>query len=411
MSSGLIGIMVVVLVSGLAVWFAWWREKRKQTEQRQQPWRTQPQAPITGGDQEHERSQAQPQTDEARVMSRVALPEDRPAPDWSPKHLSDMVGQAQAVQRLKPLVELSRERGEPLPHILLVGAEGTGKRTLAAVLANEMGASLVASTGPSIQNGAELMGFLTNLAERDALFIDEIHRLPRVVEELLYPAMEDFSINFVMDKGLNAQTMRIPLRPFTLIGAAEKETDVRPKLRALFPVAVALQPYSESELGAIALAFARARGMFLTSGAATLLGRFSGGSLPKLRSALRLAGRPGAAEVSETDASAALAILGHQVADSAASVPADLMQLSGTQFEVCVTGLLQRSPSTPPSSSPHRRRSCTNASRAASSSGKAVAVADQVSTTWSSRLPGRRQALAPTSVASGTSISRPVLTS
>src|SRR5713226_3429360 len=136
---------------------------------------------------------------------RLAMPEDRPAPDWSPQRLSEIVGQAQAVQRLKPLVELSRERGEPLPHILLIGAEGTGKRTLAAVLANEMGASIVTTAGPSLERGADLMGILTNLAERDVLFIDEIHRLPRAIEELLYPAMEDFSVNFVMDKGLNAR--------------------------------------------------------------------------------------------------------------------------------------------------------------------------------------------------------------
>jgi Holliday junction DNA helicase RuvB len=284
-------------------------------------------------------------TDEARIVSnvsRVPQPEDRPAPEWSPGRLSDIVGQTQAVQRLKPLVELSRERGKPLPHILLVGAEGTGKRTLAAALANEMGVAFVNTAGSSLERGADLMGIVTELAELDVLFIDEIHRLPRVAEELLYPAMEDFSLNFVLEKGLNARTMRIPLRPFTLIGSAEKGTELTPKLRALFPVTVVLQPYSESELGAIALAFGRARGISLTPGAAALLGRFSGGSLRNLRSVLQLAGRPGAAEVSEADASAALAILGHQVVDSAATVPADLMQLSGTEFEVCVTGMLQR---------------------------------------------------------------------
>src|SRR6266851_3460568 len=117
-------------------------------------------------------------TDEARVVSRVPQPEDRPAPDWSPTRLSDVVGQAQAVQRLKP-------RGRPLPHILLTGAEGTGKRTLAAVLANEMGVAFVTTAGPSLERGADLMGVLTNLAERDVLFMDQIHRLPRAAEELL----------------------------------------------------------------------------------------------------------------------------------------------------------------------------------------------------------------------------------
>jgi hypothetical protein len=210
------------------------------------------------------------------------------------------------------------------------------------VLAKEMSANVVTTAGPSLQNGVDLMGILTNLAERDVLYIDEIHRLSRAVEELLYPTMEDFSVNFVMDKGLNARTINIPLRPFTLVGTAEKVAEVMPRLRSLFPVAVVLQPYSESELSAIAHTFARARGLSLTPGAAALIGRFSGGSLRKVRSALQLAVRPGAVEVTEPDASAALAILGHQVMDGASSIPADLMQLSGTEFEVCVTGLLQR---------------------------------------------------------------------
>jgi Holliday junction resolvasome RuvABC ATP-dependent DNA helicase subunit len=261
------------------------------------------------------------------------------AADWSPKRLSEMVGQAQAVQRLKPLVELSRERAEPLPHILLIGAEGMGKRTLAAVLASEMSAAIVTMAGPSLELGHDLMTILTSLAERDVFFIDEIHRLPRAVEEFLYPAMENALnpfVNFVIERNF-----RIPLRPFTLIGAAGKEAEVRPRLRALFPVTVVLQPYSEAELSAIAHVFARARSLSLSPGAASLIGRSSGGSLRKVRSALQLAGRPGAVEVSEADASTALTILGHQV-DGALGVPADLMQLSGTAFEVCVTGLLQR---------------------------------------------------------------------
>jgi Holliday junction DNA helicase RuvB len=340
MNSGLIGVIVVVLVLVLAVWFAWWREKEKQMEQGQQLSQAQPQAPSTIIDQEHEPepSQARAQTDEAGL----AQPEDCPAPDWSPKRLSDIVGQAQAVQRLKPLVELSRGRGEPLPHILLIGAEGMGKRTLAAVLANEMEANMVTTAGPSLERGADLMGVLTNLAERDVLFIDEINGLPRATEELLYPAMEDFSVDFVMDKGLNARNIRIPLRPFTLVVAAQKVAEVSARLRSLFLVTVVLQPYSESELSAIALAFARTKGLSLTPGAAALIGRFSGGSLRKVRSALQFAVRPGAEEVTETDAAAVLAILGYQVTEGASSVPADLMQLSGTEFELCVTGLLQR---------------------------------------------------------------------
>jgi len=281
-------------------------------------------------------------TDDTGVVSGVPHSEDRPAQDWSPKRLSDIVGQAQAIQRLRPLVELSRERGEPLPHILLIGAEGTGKRTLAAVLANEMSAAIVTTAGPSLQQGGDFMGILTNLNERDILFVDEIHRLTRAVEELLHPALENCAVNFIMDKGLNTRTMRIPLRPFTLIGATAKEQDLSPKVRALFPVSILFQPYCELDLSSIAQAFGRARGLLVTPDAAALIGRSSRGSLRKVRSAIQLVGRPGATEVSEADASAALAILGYQVMDGAINVPADLMLLSGTESEVCVTGLLRQ---------------------------------------------------------------------
>ena len=152
-------------------------------------------------------------------MSRVALPDETQVErQLRPQRLEEYVGQRAAVESLRVSVEAARQRGEPLDHVLLSGPPGLGKTTLATIMANEMGASIVTTAGPSLERGADLMGILTNLAERDVLFIDEIHRLPRVVEELLYPAMEDFSINFVMDKGLNARTMRIPLRPFTLVG-------------------------------------------------------------------------------------------------------------------------------------------------------------------------------------------------
>src|SRR6476660_10450402 len=115
-------------------------------------------------------------------------------------------------------------------------------------MANEMGAAIVTTAGPSLERGADLMGILTNLAERGVLFIDEIHRLPRVVEELLYPAMEDFSINFVMDKGLNARTMRIPLRPFTMVGATTRPGMLSSPLRERFGIFHHLDFYSEDEL-------------------------------------------------------------------------------------------------------------------------------------------------------------------
>jgi holliday junction DNA helicase RuvB len=191
-------------------------------------------------------------TDEARVMSRVALPEETQVErQLRPQRLHEYVGQRAAVESLRVSVEAARQRSEPLDHVLLSGPPGLGKTTLATIMANEMGASIVTTAGPSLERGADLMGILTNLAERDVLFIDEIHRLPRVVEELLYPAMEDFSINFVMDKGLNARTMRIPLRPFTLVGATTRPGMLSSPLRERFGIFHHLDFYSEEELAAI----------------------------------------------------------------------------------------------------------------------------------------------------------------
>ena len=134
---------------------------------------------------------------------------------------------------------------------MLSGPPGLGKTTLATILANEMGAAMVTTAGPSLERGGDLMGILTNLNERDVLFVDEIHRLPRVVEELLYPAMEDFTVNFIMDKGLNARTMRIPLRPFTMVGATTRPGMLSSPLRERFGIFHHLDFYSLEELQAI----------------------------------------------------------------------------------------------------------------------------------------------------------------
>jgi Holliday junction DNA helicase RuvB len=193
-------------------------------------------------------------TDEARVMSRVALPEEvQVERQLRPQRLDEYVGQRAAVESLRVSVAAARQRGEPMDHVLLSGPPGLGKTTLATIMANEMGAGIVTTAGPSLERGADLMGILTNLAERDVLFIDEIHRLPRIVEELLYPAMEDFTVNFVMDKGLNARTMRIPLRPFTLVGATTRPGMLSSPLRERFGIFHHLDFYSEEELCAIVL--------------------------------------------------------------------------------------------------------------------------------------------------------------
>jgi len=191
-------------------------------------------------------------TDEAEVMSRVALPEETQVErQLRPQRLDEYVGQRAAVESLRVSVEAARQRREPLDHVLLSGPPGLGKTTLATIMANEMGAAIVTTAGPSLDRGADLMGILTNLGERDVLFIDEIHRLPRVVEELLYPAMEDFTVNFVMDKGLNARTMRIPLRPFTLVGATTRPGMLSSPLRERFGIFHHLDFYSVEDLSAI----------------------------------------------------------------------------------------------------------------------------------------------------------------
>jgi Holliday junction DNA helicase RuvB len=191
-------------------------------------------------------------TDEARVMSRVALPEETQIErQLRPQRLDEYVGQRATVESLRVSVEAARQRGEPLDHVLLSGPPGLGKTTLATILANEMGAAMVTTAGPSLERGGDLMGILTNLNERDVLFVDEIHRLPRVVEELLYPAMEDFMVNFIMDKGLNARTMRIPLRPFTMVGATTRPGMLSSPLRERFGIFHHLDFYSLEELQAI----------------------------------------------------------------------------------------------------------------------------------------------------------------
>jgi Holliday junction DNA helicase RuvB len=169
-----------------------------------------------------------------------------------PGTISDYIGQSEVIETLKIAIEAAKLRGEPIDHVLFHGPPGLGKTTLAHIIANETGAGLTVTSGPALEKGGDLIGILTHLDEGDILFIDEIHRTPKVVEEFLYPAMEDFAIDFVFDKGVNARSHRYRLKRFVLVGATTRVGLLSAPLRERFGIFRALDFYSERELVEIA---------------------------------------------------------------------------------------------------------------------------------------------------------------
>jgi Holliday junction DNA helicase RuvB len=160
-------------------------------------------------------------------------------------------GQKSVVESLAIAIEAAQQRGEPLEHVLLYGPPGLGKTTLAHVIANEMQATLISSSGPALERQSDLMGILTNLDTGSVFFVDEIHRLPRTVEEFLYSAMEDFSVDFVLEKGAHARTIKFPLKRFTLVGATTRSGMLTPPLRDRFGFHYHLDFYSPAELATV----------------------------------------------------------------------------------------------------------------------------------------------------------------
>jgi Holliday junction DNA helicase RuvB len=187
--------------------------------------------------------------DNERIVTGDFLEEDRDIEvGLRPRQLQEYVGQEQVKGNLSIFINAAKDRREPLDHVLLYGPPGLGKTTLAGVIANEMGVNIRITSGPAIEKAGDLAAILTNLSQNDILFIDEIHRMSRTVEEILYPAMEDFALDIIIGKGPSAKSIRLDLPKFTLIGATTRAGLLSPPLRDRFGVLARLELYTEEEL-------------------------------------------------------------------------------------------------------------------------------------------------------------------
>lgn len=195
-----------------------------------------------------------------------------------PKTLDDYLGQEKAKELLKIFIEAAKTRNEPLDHVLLYGPPGLGKTTLSSIIANEMGVNLRITSGPAIERAGDLAAILTNLNENDVLFIDEIHRINRSVEEVLYPAMEDYCLDIIIGKGPSARSIRLDLPKFTLIGATTRAGMLTNPLRDRFGVICKLDYYTVDELAQIVMRSAEILGAKIQIGGATEIARRSRGT-------------------------------------------------------------------------------------------------------------------------------------
>ncbi|HUV78579.1 MAG TPA: Holliday junction branch migration DNA helicase RuvB [Desulfobacterales bacterium] len=180
--------------------------------------------------------------------SCLAVDKDPEILSLRPTRFPDYIGQTEVVEALKIAIEAAKQREEPVDHILFYGPPGLGKTTLAHIITHEMGGNLTTSSGPSLEKGGDLIGILTHLEDRDILFIDEIHRTPKIVEEFLYSAMEDFAVDFVFDKGMHARSHKYRLNRFTLVGATTRVGLLSAPLRDRFGIFRSLDFYSQANL-------------------------------------------------------------------------------------------------------------------------------------------------------------------